>query len=285
MARPMRARWRAAATATRSTAQGVRPRAPSTSSTRSPTSSTPPAEVSTRRLPRLKSRRESAGAPRTTPRRSPRRSRRAAVRDVGHQHVGVSIAEARRDLVLVVEVQRCRRRRPVMRCSSTRASSSVVVLGRQRLGSRRRRGRDRAARIQARACTSRSPPRPSFRSGSSAAATSPVATWRASTASASCGEHALRLLAPLPRRATRQRRSHSDGDPASTPGAQQRRGRGQVARCQLQRLGRRSGSRGRPSAWRPTSGTRAAAQRRGSSEPSCSSSRSRSLCGASSPRP
>ena len=87
--------------------------------------------------------------------------------------------------------------RPVRRCSSTRASSSMSY-ARARLTSSCSRRMARAACAQCSECTSRRPPRPSLRSGSSMNATSPACAWRASTRAASSSSQRF------------ERRSHCD---------------------------------------------------------------------------
>ena len=71
---------------------------------------------------------------------------------------------------------------PVRRCSSTRTESRTSWAPAKASWSSSRRMR-RAASAQRREWTSRRPPRPSLRSGSSRKATSPALAWRASTPS------------------------------------------------------------------------------------------------------
>ena len=103
---------------------------------------------------------------------------RAAAATSRHQRVGVVVAERVGDRVLLLEQQAV--------AGPAGAAVQLDPRGEQRRRRRRRSAlvvaveQDRAAppRAQPRAWTSRSPPRPSFRSGSSRKATSPARAWR-----------------------------------------------------------------------------------------------------------
>ena len=86
----------------------------------------------------------------------------------------------------------------------------------------------RAASAQRREWTSRSPPRPSLRSGSSRKATSPDLAWRASTPSPSAPQPAGRLVPPRRRRPAPGQVGGEVGVAGDEPGVEERRGRVEV---------------------------------------------------------
>ena len=130
--------------------------------------------------------------------------------DRRHHVVGVGVAERLGDGVLLLEQQ------PVAGPAGAAVQldpgrEQHVVVVRQRLRRRPRASPPAACSAQRMACTSRSPPRPSLRSGSSRKATSPACSWRIVTRLLELAQPPLGPLAPQRQRLGRRARRSAPG--------------------------------------------------------------------------
>src|SRR5689334_14706348 len=173
------------------------------------------------------------------------------------------------------------RRRPVISCSACRVSRICSYAVRTRGPGA---GATQAAATAWIACTSRSPPLASFRSGSSRKASSPLALARSSCAACSSARRAG-AAARQSSRAPARSRSVRSGSPAtcradSSPSATFRSVRATRRACGTVRTAWSSSAPESQTGYQIRSAMPAM-----SSRPSCSSSTSRSLRGSSSRRP
>ena len=203
---------------------------------------------------------------------------------VGHQQVGVLVAQGLGDRGPAPGARAGRCCRPVRRWSSTRTASRTSPAAARASGSPLA-SWGRAASDQPRAWTSRRPPRPSFRSGSRRKATSPCWRWRSRTELASSPSQRFDRLRHRATASVGQLLGERDVA-RQVAGDEERGGRVEVGRREGQRLLDRAHRVAQLQAGVPD---RVPEALRGLRRPSasgwCSRRRSRSLPGASSPRP